>query len=198
MTKRLLSKYSVCKKLRNPYTNLWGLKKKESLRSVTSRKKKFTSFSRVLDIKQSFKFFYSNVQENLFKSYITCSIRSPSKTVDKLVSIMESRLDSIVFRSCFVTSFHEARQLINHRFVTVNNSYVTNPKKKIKKGDIVKLNIKVPGKDIFSNILTCRSIPSYLELDFSNLTIVLLWDINFNNVYYPIKTKYSDISRYYV
>jgi small subunit ribosomal protein S4 len=198
MTKRLLSKYSVCKKLRNPYINLWGLKKKESLRSVISRKKKSTSFSRILDIKQSFKFFYSNVQENLFKSYIRSSMRSPSKTVDKLVSIMESRLDSVIFRSCFVTSFHEARQLINHRFVTVNNSYVTNPKKKIKKGDIVKLNIKVLNKDIFSNILTCRSIPSYLELDFSNFTIVLLWDINFNNSYYPIKTKYSDISRYYV
>ena len=153
MTKRLLSKYSVCKKLRNPYINLWGLKKKESLRSVISRKKKSTSFSRILDIKQSFKFFYSNVQENLFKSYIRSSMRSPSKTVDKLVSIMESRLDSIIFRSCFVTSFHEARQLINHRFVTVNNSYVTNPKKKIKKGDIVKLNIKVLNKDIFSNII---------------------------------------------
>ena len=198
MTKRLLSKYSVCKKLRNPYKNLWGLKKKESLRSVISKKKKSTSFSRVLDIKQSFKFFYSNVQENLFKRYITSSIKSPSKTVDKLVSIMESRLDSIIFRSCFVTSFHEARQLINHRFVTVNNFYVTNPNKKIKKGDVVKLNIKLLNKDIFSNVLTCRSIPSYLELDFSNFTIVLLWDINFDNVYYPIKTKYSDISRYYV
>jgi small subunit ribosomal protein S4 len=198
MTKRLLSKYSVCKKLRNPYKNLWGLKKKESLRSVISKKKKSTSFSRILDIKQSFKFFYSNVQENLFKKYITSSIKSPSKTMDKLVSIMESRLDSIIFRSCFVTSFHEARQLINHRFVTVNNFYVTNSNKKIKKGDVVKLNIKVPNKDIFSNVLICRSIPSYLELDFSNFTIVLLWDINFDNVYYPIKTKYSDISRYYV
>ena len=39
MTKRLLSKYSVCKKLRNPYKNLWGLKKKESLRSVINKKK---------------------------------------------------------------------------------------------------------------------------------------------------------------
>ena len=111
---------------------------------------------------------------------------------------MESRLDSVIFRSCFVTSFHQARQLINHRFVTVNNFYVTNPKKKIKKGDIIKLDIKVPNKDIFFNILTCRSIPSYLELDFSNFTIILLWDINFDNAYYPIKTKYSDISRYYV
>ena len=130
MTKRLLSKYSVCKKLRNPYKNLWGLKKKESLRSVINKKKKSTPFSRILDIKQSLKFFYSNVQENLFKSYITSSVKSPSKTLDKLVSIMESRLDSVIFRSCFVTSFHQARQLINHRFVTVNNFYVTNPKKK--------------------------------------------------------------------
>jgi small subunit ribosomal protein S4 len=198
MTKRLSSKYSVCKKLKNPYKNLWGLKKKDSCRSILSRKKKrSTPFGKLLDIKQSFKLFYSNIGEKSFKRVIKLSLRSRSKTLDKLTSIIESRLDSVIFRSCFVVSFQEARQLINHRYVTVNDVYVTSGNKKINKGDIIRINSYSMPKKIFSDTLSARSIPNYLELDLKNFTIVFLWDTNFKNTYYPIKTKYSNIIRYY-
>jgi small subunit ribosomal protein S4 len=199
MSKRLQSKYSVCKKLSNSYKNLWGLKSKDYCRSVLiKKKKKLTSFGKLLDIKQSFKFFYSNIGEHLFKNYIKCSIKSPSKTTDKLVSIMESRLDSVLFRSCLVDSFQEARQLINHKFITVNGLCIRMPDKKLNKGDIIKLNIlQTIDKESFNKRLLARSIPNYLELDLSNSTIVFLWDVNLKNVYYPINVKYSNISRYY-
>ena len=198
MTKRLLSKYSVCKKLKNPYKNLWGSKKKHSCRSVlTKKRKRSTPFGNLLNIKQSLKFFYSNLGENIFKRNIKLSLQSPSKTLDKLASVIESRLDSVIFRSCFVVSFHKARQLINHRFVTVNNVCTTCVNKKINKGDIVKIeNYSIPKK-IFLNTLVSRSIPNYLELDLKNLVIVFLWDTNFKNTYYPVRMKYSSITRYY-
>lgn len=199
MTKRLLSKYSVCKKLKNSYNNLWGMESKDSCRSVLNkkRKKRLTSFSRLLNIKQSLKFFYSNIGEKSFKNCIKSSIRSPSKTIDKLSSVLESRIDSIVFRSCLVTSFQEARQLINHRFVTVNGNYITSPGKRLSKGDVIRINLKFLNKEVFLKTLLSRSIPNFLELDINNLTIILLWDVNFKNTYYPIKEEYSDISRYY-
>jgi len=199
MTKRLLSKYSVCKKLRNSYNNLWGIESKDSCRSVLNkkRKKRLTSYSRLLNIKQSLRLFYPNIGEKLFKCCIKSSIKSPSKTIDKLSSVLESRIDSIIFRSCFVTSFQEARQLINHRFITVNDNCVTSPGKKIKKGDVIKVNLKFLNKEVFLKTLSSRSIPNYLELDINNLTIILLWDVNFKNTYYPIKEEYSDVSRYY-
>ena len=155
MTKRLLSKYSVCKKLKSSYKNLWGLKKKDSCRSTLNKKRKrSTPFGKLLDIKQSFKLFYSNLGENIFKRNIKLSLRSPSKTLDKLTSVIESRLDSIIFRSCFVVSFQEARQLINHRFVTVNNVCITSPNKRINKGDVIKIiNYSIP-KNKFLDILT--------------------------------------------
>jgi small subunit ribosomal protein S4 len=198
MTKRLLSKYSVCKKLKSSYKNLWGLKKKDSCRSTLNKKRKrSTPFGKLLDIKQSFKLFYSNLGENIFKRNIKLSLRSPSKTLDKLTSVIESRLDSIIFRSCFVVSFQEARQLINHRFVTVNNVCITSPNKRINKGDVIKIiNYSIP-KNKFLDILTSRSIPNYIELDLKNFGIVFLWDTNFRNTYYPVKTKYSNITRYY-
>jgi small subunit ribosomal protein S4 len=198
MTKRLLSKYSVCKKLKNQYKNLWGLKKKDSCRSVlTKKRKRPTQFGKLLDIKQSFKLFYSNLGENIFKRNIRLSLRSPSKTLDKLTSVIESRLDSVIFRSCFVVSFQEARQLINHRFITVNNICITSANKRINKGDIIKINNYCISKKVFLDVLTTRSVPNYLELDLKNFTIVFLWDSNFKNTYYPIKMNYSNITRYY-
>ncbi len=198
MTKRLLSKYSVCKKLKNQYKNLWGLKKKDSCRSVlTKKRKRPTQFGKLLDIKQSFKLFYSNLGENIFKRNIRLSLRSPSKTLDKLTSVIESRLDSVIFRSCFVVSFQEARQLINHRFITVNNICITSANKRINKGDIIKINNYCISKKVFLDVLITRSVPNYLELDLKNFTIVFLWDSNFKNTYYPIKMNYSNITRYY-
>jgi small subunit ribosomal protein S4 len=198
MTKRLLSKYSVCKKLKNPYKNLWGLKKKDSCRSVLSKKRKrSTPFGKLLDIKQSFKLFYSNLNESIFKRNIKLSLRSPSKTLDKLTSVIESRLDSVIFRSCFVVSFQQARQLINHSFVSVNGVCITSTNKKINKGDVIKINNCCVSKNTFLNILTTRSIPNYLELDLKNFSIVFLWDTNFKNTYYPLRMNYSNITRYY-
>jgi len=192
------SKYSVCKKLKNQYKNLWGLKKKDSCRSVlTKKRKRPTQFGKLLDIKQSFKLFYSNLGENIFKRNIRLSLRSPSKTLDKLTSVIESRLDSVIFRSCFVVSFQEARQLINHRFITVNNICITSANKRINKGDIIKINNYCISKKVFLDVLTTRSVPNYLELDLKNFTIVFLWDSNFKNTYYPIKMNYSNITRYY-
>ena len=198
MTKRLSSKYSVCKKLKSSYKNLWGLKKKDFCRSLVSNKKKrSTPFSRLLNIKQSLKFFYSNIGEKFLKRCIKVSIKSPSKTIDKLSSILESRVDTIIFRSCLVNSFQEARQLINHGFVFVNNLCVIKTNKKINKGDIIRVKLKSFNQDLFLRNLLSRSIPNYLELDLNNLSIALLWDVNFKNTYYPIKEKYVDISRYY-
>ena len=198
MTKRISSKYSVCKKLKNPYKNLWGLKKKDLCRSVLNKKRKrSTPFGRLLSVKQSLRLFYSNLSENVFKRNIKVSLQSPSKTLDKLASVIESRLDSIIFRSCFVVSFQEARQLINHRYITVNNICVTSGSKKINKGDVIKINDYSISKNLFLPIISSRSIPNYLELDFKNLTIVFLWDTNFKNTYYPVRMKYSSIMRYY-
>jgi small subunit ribosomal protein S4 len=175
MTKRLQSKYSVCKKLKSPYKNLWGVDKKKNCRSITNiKKRRVSSFGKLLDIKQSLKFFYPNIGEHLFKKNIKYSIKSPSKTIDKLVSILESRLDSVLFRSCLVNSFHEARQLINHKYITVNNSLVNNPSRKLKKGDIIKLNLKKFDELNFLKLLSSRSIPNYIELDLNTLTIILM------------------------
>jgi len=203
MTKRLKSKYSVCKKIKNTYKNLWGSKSKECFRSLVSKKKhKLSYFSKLLNIKQTLKFFYSNIKELTFKKYIFYSVSSQSKTVDKLVSILESRVDTLLFRSCLVGSFHEARQFINHKFVLVNNMYVVSPNLILKKGDFIQLKFckrKLLSLNVknFQEKLYARSFPSYIEINLNFLFIVFLWDVNLKTVYYPIDLFYQNIGRYY-
>nr|YP_010835004.1 ribosomal protein S4 [Cryptomonas gyropyrenoidosa]WFQ82679.1 ribosomal protein S4 [Cryptomonas gyropyrenoidosa] len=200
MTKRLKSKYSVCKNLKNRYNNnLWGLKAKKNLHSVVrktnAKKKRITLCGKLLSIKQSLKFFYSNLKEKNFKTFVKHSIYSSSKTINKLVSFAESRLDSTIYRSCLFSSFHEIRQSINHNFVFINGRCVTNPSRKLHKGDIITFKSQVLDNFSFIKALSARSIPNFIEVDFVNLTIVFLWDPKL--AYYPVITNYKKIIRYY-
>jgi ribosomal protein S4 len=200
MTKRQKSKYGVCKKIKNEYKNLWGLKNKNSFRSLSRKRvnKKFkrtTRFSKLLNIKQSLKSFYPNISESTFKNLVRRSIDSSSKIIHKLTSATESRIDSILFRSCLVTSFFQARQLINHKFVLVNNIIISNHSQIINKGDIISFNTSNFNFSYFTKILSSRSIPNFIEIDFKNLAIVFLWDPKF--AYYPVYTRHKYLYRYY-
>jgi len=198
MSKRIQSKYSVCKRLNLPYKNLWGLYFKDYLRSVSSKKKnRLSTYKNFLDIKQSLKMFYSNIKERSFKYYIKNSVCSPTITLDKLVSLLENRLDTVLFRSCFVVSFQQARQLINHGKITVNEVKILSSSTKVKKGDIIRLSKTLIRICTFYNVLYSRSISNYLELDWFNFSIIFLWDVDYMNSYYPINVNYFDILRFY-
>ncbi len=198
MTKRYESKYRTTKKLTNIYKNLWGNNYKDYLRSVLKvKKKKTTTFAKLFIIKQSLKLFYSNLSEKCFKNYLNLSIKSPSKTMDKLISYLERRLDTILFRSLFAFSFFSARQLINHGFVHLNDKIILVSKKSIRKGDIIFINKTSKSFELFHFFLLTRSLTNYLEIDYKYNSIIFLWDINLINTYYPIKVKYLLINKIY-
>lgn len=198
MSKRIQSKYSVCKRLNLPYKNLWGLYFKDYLRSVSSKKKnRLSTYKNFLDIKQSLKMFYSNIKERSFKYYIKNSVCSSAITLNKLVSLLENRLDTVLFRSCFVVSFQQARQLINHGKITINEVKILSSSRKVKKGDIIRLSKTLIRTCTFYNVLYSRSISNYLEMDWFNFSIIFLWDVDYMNSYYPINVNYFDILRFY-
>ncbi len=199
MVKPSCSKYNVCKKLHSSYKNLWGLDYKDHFRAFKQikKKKRVTSFSKILDIKQSFRLFYSNISEQSFKGSIMYSIKSKSKTLDKLVSFVESRLDSLLFRSCLVSSYHEAKLLVAHKHIIVNGTIIKKSGISLPKGSLIKLHKFLFKKVYFSNILKSRSLPNYIEVDFKNLAFIFMWDTDFKNTYYPIRLNYSKLIRFY-
>ena len=208
MTKRLESKFRICKKLNRNYNNILVLPKGESLRSVKNekrKKKKSSLYGKLLGVKQTFKFFYCNLQEKSFKRILKQSVESPLTTLDRFVSFLESRLDVVLFRSCFVSSMFESRQLISHGNVRVNGKVVRNPGSNLIQLDIIEIDVNLfQNESRIQNIsndlrknFSSRSLPSYLEVDYKTLTIVFLWDLNYKSTYYPINANYSIIQRFY-
>ena len=205
MTKRKNSKFSVCKKVPLNFKNIWGVSPKKTFRSFKVDKKnqkKFSLFNKLIKTKQCLKNFYTNISEQKFKSeFIRCK-KASIKILDKFVSYSERRLDIILFRSGFVVSLHQARQLVSHGQVFVNFKKVYLSGKKICYGDFIKIskNNLILKKKIYNNIhnfLKIQPISSHLEVNYKLLTIIFLWSPGFKSSFFPVHSNYKVISRFY-
>ncbi len=106
--------------------------------------------------------------EKQFRSYFTEADRIKGVTGENLLSLLERRLDNVVYRLGFAASRSEARQLVRHGHFTLNGKKVNIPSIQTKVGDVVVLREK--SKKIASindalDAVTRRGIPQWLELD---------------------------------
>jgi len=93
---------------------------------VSFRRGKVSSFGEGLREKQKVKRFYG-VMEEQFRRYFAEASRSKGNTGESLLSIFERRLDNVVFKIGWAASRAEARQLIVHGHINVNNRRVSVP-----------------------------------------------------------------------
>lgn len=132
---------------------------------------KNSEYGQQLREKQKAKKFYG-VLENQFRSYFEMAERRPGQTGENLLSILESRLDNVVYRLGFAMSRAEARQMVSHGHVTVNGRKVNIPSYQVKPGMIVALKETSRGiEKIKANIEAnaFRPAPKWLEYDANNL-----------------------------
>ncbi len=105
--------------------------------------KKFTrrpsDYSHQLKEKQKLKAIY-DVSERQFKNYYQTARKTQTATGEKLLQILESRLDNLVFRAGFAPTRPAARQLVNHGHILVNNKKVDIPSYMVKLGQVISLN----------------------------------------------------------
>jgi small subunit ribosomal protein S4 len=88
--------------------------------------------------------------------------------MEKLVGILESRLDNTVFRLGFATSRSTARQIVNHGHITVNGKRVTIPSLRVKRDDTIGIRTQSVGKGIFRDLdiyLKKHETPVWLSMD---------------------------------
>jgi small subunit ribosomal protein S4 len=204
--KKKVSIFFLCKKIFNKYKNIWSIEKSFKYRSIRFQNKKqikISRFAKVLRTKQNLKFFYCNIQEKSFKKILKIAIKSPTKTLDRFISILEKRLDVVLFKSCFIFSLYQAKQLINHGNIRVNFKTFFNINKKVKKFDLISLNFyrfKVWNKTFFdfNNKLFSKSVPTHLEICFKSLTVCFLWSPVFFELFFPIKNDFSLVTRFYI
>ena len=114
-----------------------GNSKRESNRNPgPQRKSKKSEYALQLNEKQKVKFIYG-VLEKQFRSYYEKAARMKGNTGDELITLLERRLDNVVFRMGLANTRREARQLVNHGHFTINGKRVNIPSYLVKVGETV-------------------------------------------------------------
>ena len=135
------------------------------------RRRKESEYGMQLREKQKAKFIYG-VLENQFHGYYNAALKREGITGDNLMSILESRLDNVVFRLGFARTRKEARQTVRHGHITVNGKRVDIPSYRVKAGDVVAVAPKykdlLPIKEALISS-EHMAVPAWLEVDIEKL-----------------------------
>ena len=140
---------------------------KKSNRTSARAGKKVSEYGLQLREKQKAKFIYG-VLEKPFRNYYKKAERMKGMTGENLMVMLESRLDSIVFRMGFARTRREARQVVGHKHFLVNGKVVSIPSYQIKAGDVIEVKEKTRSLQRYKDILEVtggRLTPEWLEVD---------------------------------
>ena len=139
---------------------------KKSNRTKT-RGKKISEYGLQLREKQKAKFIYG-VLEKPFHNYYEKADRMPGMTGANLMTLLESRLDNVIFRAGFARTRREARQTVDHKHVMVNGKKVNIPSYLVKAGDVIELTEKAKGSVKYKAVMEVtggRLVPEWLDVD---------------------------------
>ena len=115
---------------------------------------------------------YYGVLESQFRAYFDMASRKPGQAGENLLSLLESRLDNVIYRLGFAMSRAEARQLVSHGHFTVNGHKVNIPSFLVKPGMVV--SVKPSSRDLEKlkanvDANASRQPPKWLEYDAGNM-----------------------------
>ncbi|MEX0939973.1 MAG: 30S ribosomal protein S4 [Candidatus Babeliales bacterium] len=139
-------------------------------RKTTKRPKKMSEYGRQLAEKQKVKEMYG-MREKQFKRFFKIATKSKEATGDLLLSLLERRLDNVVYRLKLATTRRQARQIIVHGHILVNGKKVYSPSYLISLNSVVSLASNVLEKEAFlGQVIDKRlkigiKVPEWLELD---------------------------------
>lgn len=144
---------------------------KKSNRQLRRANKKVSEYGLQLREKQKAKFIYG-VLEKPFRNYYEKADRMKGMTGTNLMTILESRLDNVVFRLGFARTRREARQIVDHKFVTVNGKVVNIPSYLVKAGDVIEIKESRKNSQRMKDVIEVaggRLVPEWLDVDTENL-----------------------------
>ena len=144
---------------------------KKSKRQLKRANRKVSEYGTQLKEKQKAKFIYG-VLEKPFHNYYLKADRMKGQTGENMMIMLESRLDNVLFRLGFARTRKEARQIVDHRHVTVNGHIVNIPSYLVKAGDEIEIKESAKGSERYKQILDVtggRTVPEWLDADQENL-----------------------------
>ena len=148
-----------------------GYNKKSNRGEHQRRRRQESEYGQQLREKQKAKFIYG-VLEKQFRGYYDKAKKVEGITGDNLMTILESRLDNVIFRLGFARTRKEARQTVRHGHITVNGHRVDIPSYQVKAGDVVAVAPKYKDLLPIKEALISSehvAVPAWLEVDIEKL-----------------------------
>ncbi len=129
-------------------------------------RKKVSEYGLQLREKQKTKRIYG-VQEGQFRHYYEVADKMKGITGENMLSLLERRLDNVIYRMGIGVSRTQARQLVNHAHFTVNGRTVTVPSYSVKAGDVIAVKENRKDNKFFEQIkgMKVANMPKWLEFD---------------------------------
>lgn len=132
---------------------------------TTKRRRTSTNYNTQLREKQKLRRIYG-ILERQFERYFHIASKAEGVTGERLLQILELRLDNIVYRLGFAPSRSCARELVTHSHFLVNGKKVTLPSYELKAGDVVQVRDSSKTiQTIHSALKNARDIPDWLSVD---------------------------------
>ena len=144
---------------------------KKSDRELKRANKKMGEYGLQLREKQKAKFIYG-VLEKPFRNYYKKASRMKGLAGENLMTMLESRLDNVLFRAGFGRTRMETRQIVDHKHVLVNGKCVNIPSYLVKAGDVVSIKEDAKSSQRYKDVLEVtagRLTPEWLDVDQENL-----------------------------
>jgi small subunit ribosomal protein S4 len=203
MSKRQSAKYKIDRRMGE---NIWGRPKSPvNQRSYgpgqhgQRRRQKISDFGLQLRAKQKLKGYYGNLTEKQFSGVYKAAAKKRGNTAESLISLLESRLDAVVYRAKFVPTVFAARQFVNHGHVLVNGKRVNIPSYRVKPNDVVSVRERSRNMALVLEAIQSseRDVPDYIEVDGKGLSAKFIRAPELAEVPYPVKMEPNLIVEFY-
>jgi small subunit ribosomal protein S4 len=118
-----------------------------------------------------------NIQERQMRNYVKKAVHKKGNSTDNLIQLLETRLDSIVFRAGLAHSIYAARQYVSHRHILLNGKWVNIPSQQVKVNEVV--SVKKESRNLACFIAAQEEMvnppPPYMQRDKKNMSVKLLY-----------------------
>lgn len=136
----------------------------------SKRRVTFSEYGTQLREKQKVKRMYG-VLEKQFRGYYEEACKMKGVTGENMLSLIERRLDNVVYRMGIASSRKQARQIVNHGLITVNGRRVNIASYRVKAGDVVAIKENKQNNEMFKNLRGSKVVmPKWVEFDTNNFT----------------------------
>ncbi len=204
MTKRIDCKYKISRRLG---VSLWGNAKDPfnkrayapGQHGAAAKRKKPSDYGTQLREKQKLRGYYGNITERQFRKIYFEAVRLKGDTGENLIGLLESRLDTVVYRMGLVPTPFAARQLVSHGHMRVNGRKVNIPSYKVAAGDTIEVREKSKQMAVVLEMLQNpeRSVPEYIEFDKNDLKAKFIRAPKLAEVPYPTVMQPNFVIEFY-